>query len=159
MAARDMLERLCSNRRDFWNTNLEFSFLAEQFDSMRVNIGKAVTKLDSRIGELSMIATSRAGTSKTGTSILIPAHNEAGYLPACLAALIASDTVDGVVEVIVIAASSQTDGTEYQDLPKVHAGATGLLSVADYFFFQQCKHGLVHFGRLIDPLQSCQHLG
>jgi glycosyltransferase involved in cell wall biosynthesis len=37
------------------------------------------------------------------TSILIPAHNEAAYLPACLVALLASDAVRGAVEVVVIA--------------------------------------------------------
>lgn len=36
-------------------------------------------------------------------SILIPAHNEADYLPACLEALLASDAVSKPVEVIVIA--------------------------------------------------------
>jgi glycosyltransferase involved in cell wall biosynthesis len=36
-------------------------------------------------------------------SILIPAHNEAAYLPGCLQALLASDPVEAPVEVIVIA--------------------------------------------------------
>ena len=36
-------------------------------------------------------------------SILIPAHNEARYLPACLDPLLASEPVAGAVEVIVIA--------------------------------------------------------
>jgi glycosyltransferase involved in cell wall biosynthesis len=45
----------------------------------------------------------------TGTSILIPAHDEAGYLPACLAALMASDPVQGSVEVIVIANGCKDD--------------------------------------------------
>lgn len=43
-------------------------------------------------------------------SILIPAHNEAAYLPACLEALLASDRVDAPVEVIV-AANGCTDDT------------------------------------------------
>ena len=42
-------------------------------------------------------------------SVLIPAHNEAAYLPACLDALLASDPVDEV-EVIVIA-NGCTDDT------------------------------------------------
>jgi glycosyltransferase involved in cell wall biosynthesis len=46
----------------------------------------------------------------TGTSILIPAHNEADYLPDCLAALAASDATSGDVEVIVIA-NGCTDAT------------------------------------------------
>ncbi len=46
----------------------------------------------------------------TGTSILIPAHNEAGYLPACLQAVLASDPAQGPVEVIVIA-NGCTDNT------------------------------------------------
>lgn len=43
-------------------------------------------------------------------SVLIPAHNEADYLPACLDALFASDPVDGAVQVIVIA-NGCTDNT------------------------------------------------
>ena len=43
-------------------------------------------------------------------SILIPAHNEADYLPACLDALLASDPVPQDVEVIVIA-NGCTDNT------------------------------------------------
>ena len=39
----------------------------------------------------------------TATSVLIPAHNEAAYLPACLDAVLASDAVTGPVQVIVIA--------------------------------------------------------
>lgn len=39
----------------------------------------------------------------TITSVLIPAHDEALYLPACLAALLASDPLPTPVEVIVIA--------------------------------------------------------
>jgi glycosyltransferase involved in cell wall biosynthesis len=45
----------------------------------------------------------------TLSSILIPAHNEEAYLPACLEALLASDPVEGV-EVIVIA-NGCSDGT------------------------------------------------
>lgn len=37
------------------------------------------------------------------TSVLIPAHNEAAYLGACLEAVLASDPVEGAAEVIVIA--------------------------------------------------------
>lgn len=37
------------------------------------------------------------------TSVLIPAHDEAAYLPGCLRALLASEDVAGGVEVIVIA--------------------------------------------------------
>ncbi|MGC1506558.1 MAG: glycosyltransferase family 2 protein [Sulfitobacter sp.] len=44
------------------------------------------------------------------TSVLIPAHNEAAYLPACLTALLASDPVDGGVQVVVIA-NGCTDNT------------------------------------------------
>ncbi|MEW9918957.1 glycosyltransferase family 2 protein [Marimonas sp. MJW-29] len=44
------------------------------------------------------------------TSVLIPAHDEAAYLPACLDALLASDAVAGDVEVIVIA-NGCTDNT------------------------------------------------
>jgi len=44
------------------------------------------------------------------TSVLIPAHNEAAYLPACLSALAASDTVAGMVEVVVMA-NGCTDAT------------------------------------------------
>ncbi len=43
-------------------------------------------------------------------SILIPAHNEAGYIAACLDALLASDPVDAPVEVIVMA-NGCTDDT------------------------------------------------
>ncbi|MCX7559229.1 glycosyltransferase [Sulfitobacter sp. F26204] len=44
------------------------------------------------------------------TSILIPAHNEAGYLPACLGALLASAPVEGPVQIIVMA-NGCTDNT------------------------------------------------
>jgi glycosyltransferase involved in cell wall biosynthesis len=44
------------------------------------------------------------------TSVLIPAHNEADYLPACLNALLASDPVQGGVQVVVIA-NGCTDNT------------------------------------------------
>lgn len=43
-------------------------------------------------------------------SVLIPAHNEADYLPACLSALAASEPASGPVEVIVIA-NGCTDDT------------------------------------------------
>lgn len=46
----------------------------------------------------------------TMLSILIPAHNEAAYLPACMEALLASDPVEASVEVIVIA-NGCTDDT------------------------------------------------
>lgn len=46
----------------------------------------------------------------TAISVLIPAHNEAAYLPACLSALLASDPVEDAVEVIVIA-NGCTDDT------------------------------------------------
>ena len=45
-----------------------------------------------------------------GVSILVPAHNEAAYLPDCLGALLASDPVAEDVEVIVIA-NGCTDAT------------------------------------------------
>lgn len=43
-------------------------------------------------------------------SVLIPAHNEEAYLPACLEALLASDMGAGEMEVLVIA-NGCTDGT------------------------------------------------
>lgn len=46
----------------------------------------------------------------SGVSILIPAHNEADYLPACLDALLCSDPCEAAVEVIVIA-NGCTDAT------------------------------------------------
>lgn len=46
----------------------------------------------------------------TNLSILIPAHNEAAYLPACMEALLVSDPVEGAVEVIVMA-NGCTDDT------------------------------------------------
>ncbi|NNE52955.1 MAG: glycosyltransferase family 2 protein [Sulfitobacter sp.] len=46
----------------------------------------------------------------TGVSILIPAHNEADYLPTCLDAVFASQDVIGPVEVIIIA-NGCTDNT------------------------------------------------
>tara|TARA_R110000850_G_scaffold32392_2_gene89107 strand:+ start:195 stop:1031 length:837 start_codon:yes stop_codon:yes gene_type:complete len=39
----------------------------------------------------------------TACSVLIPAHNEAGYIGPCLEALLASDPVDAAIEVIVMA--------------------------------------------------------
>ncbi|WP_276150587.1 MULTISPECIES: glycosyltransferase family 2 protein [unclassified Sulfitobacter] len=44
------------------------------------------------------------------TSVLIPAHNEAAYLPACLSALLASEAVAGDVQVVVVA-NGCTDNT------------------------------------------------
>ena len=46
----------------------------------------------------------------TRSSVLIPAHNEVAFLPACLEALLASDPAKGMVEVVVIA-NGCTDGT------------------------------------------------
>ena len=43
-------------------------------------------------------------------SILIPAHNEAGYIQPCLEALLASDQTGSAVEVIVMA-NGCTDDT------------------------------------------------
>lgn len=45
-------------------------------------------------------------------SVLIPAHNEAAYLPACLEAVAASDPVEGRAEVIVIANGCSDDTAE-----------------------------------------------
>jgi len=44
------------------------------------------------------------------TSVLIPAHNEASYLPTCLEHVLASDAVEGGVQVVVIA-NGCTDDT------------------------------------------------
>ena len=54
------------------------------------------------------------------TSVLIPAHNEAAYLPACLEALLGSDPVEGPVEVVVIAngCSDQTAEIARGFMPK-----------------------------------------
>jgi glycosyltransferase involved in cell wall biosynthesis len=46
----------------------------------------------------------------TACSILIPAHNEAGYIEPCLEALLASDATGAAVEVIVMA-NGCSDGT------------------------------------------------
>lgn len=47
-----------------------------------------------------------------GASVLIPAHNEADWLPACLDALCAADPVAGPVEVIVVANGCTDDTAE-----------------------------------------------
>ena len=47
-----------------------------------------------------------------GASVLIPAHNEADWLPACLDALCAADPVAGPVEVIVVANCCTDDTAE-----------------------------------------------
>ncbi|WPZ30463.1 glycosyltransferase [Sulfitobacter sp. OXR-159] len=47
-----------------------------------------------------------------GASVLIPAHNEADWLPACLDALCATDPVAGPVEVIVVANGCTDDTAE-----------------------------------------------
>lgn len=47
-----------------------------------------------------------------GVSVLIPAHNEADWLPACLDALCAADPVAGPVEVIVVANGCTDDTAE-----------------------------------------------
>ncbi|UWR36632.1 MULTISPECIES: glycosyltransferase [Sulfitobacter] len=47
-----------------------------------------------------------------GVSVLIPAHNEADWLPACLDALCATDPVAGPVEVIVVANGCTDDTAE-----------------------------------------------
>jgi glycosyltransferase involved in cell wall biosynthesis len=46
----------------------------------------------------------------TALSVLIPAHDEAAYLPACMTALLASDPVPGGAEIVVIA-NGCTDDT------------------------------------------------
>lgn len=48
----------------------------------------------------------------TSVSILIPAHNEAAYLPACLTALLQSDPIDGGVEIVVVANGCTDDTAE-----------------------------------------------
>ena len=45
----------------------------------------------------------------TACSVLIPAHNEAGYIGPCLEALLASDPVDAAIEVIVMANGCSDD--------------------------------------------------
>ena len=47
-----------------------------------------------------------------GVSVLIPAHNEADWLPACLDALCATDLMAGSVEVIVVANGCTDDTAE-----------------------------------------------
>ena len=47
-----------------------------------------------------------------GVSVLIPAHNEADWLPACLDALCATDLMAGPVEVIVVANGCTDDTAE-----------------------------------------------
>ena len=47
-----------------------------------------------------------------GVSVLIPAHDEADWLPACLDALCAADPVAGPVEVIVVANGCTDDTAE-----------------------------------------------
>ncbi|KIN64472.1 Glycosyl transferase, group 2 family protein [Sulfitobacter noctilucicola] len=59
------------------------------------------------------------------TSILIPAHNEAAYLPACLEAVIASEPVAGGAEVIVIANGCTDDTAQIARDFAVKAEAAG----------------------------------
>lgn len=44
-----------------------------------------------------------------GVSVILPAHDEAAYIGACLSALLASDPVKGAVQVIVIANACRDD--------------------------------------------------
>jgi glycosyltransferase involved in cell wall biosynthesis len=62
----------------------------------------------------------RAGVSVEPISVVIPAHNEAGYIGACLKALLAQDVAAGPVEAIVVA-NGCNDATA--DLARAHAGA------------------------------------
>ena len=59
------------------------------------------------------------------TSVLIPAHNEADYLPACLDALLASTPVAGGVEVIVIANGCTDDTAAIAERYRAQAEAKG----------------------------------
>lgn len=82
----------------------------------------------------------------TGLSVLIPAHNEAALIGACLSALLASDPVPGPVEVIVIANGCRDDtaarakahgaavaarGWALQVLDLPEGGKTGALNAGD----------------------------
>lgn len=59
------------------------------------------------------------------TSVLIPAHNEADYLPACLDALLASDPAEGEVEVVIIANGCTDTTVEIADGYRPHALSKG----------------------------------
>lgn len=60
--------------------------------------------------------------SRPGLSVLIPAHDEAACIDACLSALLTSDPTPGSVQVIVIA-NGCTDDTA--DRARAHAGRAG----------------------------------
>ena len=62
----------------------------------------------------------RAGNATELISVIIPAHNEAGYIGACLEALLAQDTAAGPVEAIVVA-NGCSDITA--DIARGHADA------------------------------------
>lgn len=68
----------------------------------------------------------------TAISVLIPAHDEAAYLPACLTALLASDPVPGGAEVIVMANGCSDDTAAVAEGFRAHAVAQGwTLTVLD----------------------------
>jgi glycosyltransferase involved in cell wall biosynthesis len=56
----------------------------------------------------------------TALSVVIPAHDEAAWLPACLGALLASDPVEGGAEVIVVPNGCRDDTA---GVARSHAGA------------------------------------
>ncbi|WP_209425026.1 glycosyltransferase [Pararhodobacter sp. SW119] len=62
----------------------------------------------------------RTGTSSEPISVVIPAHDEANYIGACLEALLAQDAAAGPVEVIV-AANGCSDATA--DIARSYAAA------------------------------------
>ena len=70
-----------------------------------------------------------------------------------------SVVVGGVFELIKIAPSGHAHHAEHQDVPEVHAGAAGLLLVANDSFFEQAENRFVEFGGLVNPLESSEHGG
>lgn len=68
----------------------------------------------------------------TAISVLIPAHDEAVYLPACMAALLASDPVPGGAEVVVMANGCSDDTAAVAEGFRGEAEAKGwMLTVLD----------------------------
>ena len=59
---------------------------------------------------VTMPSTDKNKSTNEGVSVIIPAHNEAGYIGACLDALLASENVISQVEVVVVT-NGCTDNT------------------------------------------------
>ncbi|MFT6181431.1 MAG: hypothetical protein ACJAQT_002768 [Akkermansiaceae bacterium] len=62
--------------------------------------------------------------------------------------------IGGVVEAVVVAVEGESDDSEDEDLPEIHAGATGGFFVSGLDAFKDGEDFAIYFRGDEDPLQS-----